>query len=76
MFAGLPPPSPDLAERKSIVPPSPPAHSSPLGLVLATLAPSCFEIGGANIENPAAVVVVRRGKNASAPFLHIARSAR
>jgi hypothetical protein len=28
----------DLAGRKSVVPPSPPAHSSPLGLVLATLA--------------------------------------
>ena len=39
MFAGLPPSSSDLAERKSVVPPSPPAHSSPLGLVLAALAP-------------------------------------
>jgi hypothetical protein len=39
MFAGLPPSSSDLAERKSVVQPSPPAHSSPLGLVLAALAP-------------------------------------
>jgi hypothetical protein len=39
MFAGLPPSSSELTERKSVVPPSPPAHSSPLGLVLATLAP-------------------------------------
>jgi hypothetical protein len=37
IFAGLPPSSSDLAERKNVVPPSPPAHSSPLGLVLAAL---------------------------------------
>jgi hypothetical protein len=47
MFAGLPPSSSDPAERKSGVPPSPPAHSSPLGLVLAALAPSTREHGGA-----------------------------
>jgi hypothetical protein len=39
MFAGLPPSSSDLAEPKGVFPPSPPAHSSPLGLVLAALAP-------------------------------------
>jgi hypothetical protein len=38
MFAGSPPSSSELTERKSVVPPSPPAHSSPLGLVLAALA--------------------------------------
>jgi len=37
---------------ESVVPPSPPAHSPPLGLVLAPLAQSCGEIGGANIVNP------------------------
>jgi hypothetical protein len=40
------------AGTESVVPSSPPAHSSPLGLVLAALAQFCFEIGGANIENP------------------------
>ena len=39
MFAGLPPSSSDLAEPKGVFPSSPPAHSSPLGLVLAALAP-------------------------------------
>jgi hypothetical protein len=38
MFAGLPPSSSEMSERKSVVPPSSPAHSSPLGLVLAALA--------------------------------------
>jgi hypothetical protein len=38
MFAELPPSSSELTERKSVVPPAPPAHSSPLGLVLAALA--------------------------------------
>jgi hypothetical protein len=37
MFAWLPPSSSELTERKSVVPPSPPAHSSPLWLVLAAL---------------------------------------
>jgi hypothetical protein len=38
MFAGLPPSSSEPTERKCVVPTSPPAHSSPLGLVLASLA--------------------------------------
>jgi hypothetical protein len=75
MFAGLPPSSSELTERKSVVPPSPPAHSSPLGLVLATLAPSCFEIGGANIENPATSSSLGRGNYASAHWCTILVSA-
>ena len=39
MFAWLPPSSSGPTKRRSVVPPSPPAHSSPLGLVLAALAP-------------------------------------
>ena len=41
-----------LTERTSIVPPSPPARSSPLGLVLAALAPLFERSGGANIVDP------------------------
>jgi hypothetical protein len=71
MFAGLPPSSSDLTERKGVVPAFPPAHSSPL--VLAALARFCWEIGGANIEKSAAVVVARRGRTPLLSPFHIAR---
>ena len=58
MFAGLPPSSSDLTERKSVVPPSPPADRR------------------REHRESAPVVVARRGKNASARSIHIARSAR
>ena len=41
VFAWLPPSSSDPTERKSVFPPSPPAHNPPLGLVLAALARLC-----------------------------------
>jgi hypothetical protein len=75
MFVGLPPSSSDLTERKGVVPPSPPAYSSPLGLVLAALAR--FLLGDRRREHreSAAVVVVRKGKNASAPSSSVRRRA-
>jgi hypothetical protein len=58
MFAGLPPSSSDLAERKAL------------------FRQLLLQIGGANIKKSAAAVVARRGKNASARTLYVARSAR
>jgi hypothetical protein len=61
MFAGLPPSSSDLTERKSVVPPSPPAHSSPLGLELAALAR--FLLGDRRRISKFATLVVARSSS-------------
>src|SRR5215218_5636845 len=82
-----PPPSSSLAEERTPPLASPP-HSSPLGLVLATLAHlvgvrrraipdarSWFRAAHASRFGSAAVVVARRGKNASARFSSVRRRA-
>jgi hypothetical protein len=55
------PASSDLTERKSVVPPSPPAHSSPLGLVLAALAR--FLLGDRRRISKSATFVVARSSS-------------
>jgi hypothetical protein len=53
-----------------------PPSSSELANGKALFRQLLLQIGGANIKKSAAAVVARRGKNASARTLYVARSAR